>query len=93
MLAVELPPGAAPQVTLTAVFPTPAGGTRALFDGAQAGRRWLTLRSTTPSQPWQRSLFNGHAQVILQSTGATGPATLRASGDGLAPATLQLDGL
>jgi beta-galactosidase len=36
-------------------------------------------------------VFNGHAQVILQSTGAGGPATLRATSDGLSPATLTVD--
>lgn len=76
---------------LTLVFATPAGGTRKLFDAAQGGRRWVTLRTTTPAAPWQRSVFNGHAQVILQSTGTPGRATLRASGDGLDGATLNID--
>ncbi|KQW50825.1 MULTISPECIES: beta-galactosidase GalA [unclassified Roseateles] len=77
--------------TLTLVFATPAGGTRKLFDDAQGGRRWLTLRTTTAAAPWQRSVFNGHAQVILQSTGSPGRATLRATGDGLNAADLVID--
>jgi beta-galactosidase len=77
--------------TVTLVFATPAGGTRKLFDDAQGGRRWLTLRTTTPATPWQRSVFNGHAQVILQSTGSPGRATLRATSDGLDLGTLSLD--
>lgn len=77
--------------TLTFVFATPAGGTRKLFDEAQGGRRWVTLRTTTPAAPWQRSVFSGHAQVLLQATGTPGRATLRASGDGLDPATLTID--
>ena len=77
--------------TLAIVFPTPAEGTRQRFDEAQGGRRWATLRITTPAGPWQRSLFNGHAQVILQSTGTAGPATLRVRGPGLPPATLTID--
>jgi len=77
--------------TLSVVFATPPGGTRKLFDEAQGGRRWVTLRTTTPAAPWQRSVFNGHAQVILQSTGSPGRATLRASGDGLDGATLTID--
>ena len=76
---------------LAVVFPTPTGGTRTLFEGSQSGRRWATLRSTTPAAPWQRSLFNGHAQLILQATGDTGRATLRAVGAGLAAAEASLD--
>ena len=90
MAAIELEAADAPA-RLAIVFPTPAGGTRALFDAAQSGRRWATLRSTTPAAPWQRSLFNGHAQVILQSTGEAGRATLRARGDGLAAADVAID--
>jgi beta-galactosidase len=77
--------------TLALVFATPAGGTRKLFDEAQGGKRWVTLRTTTPAGPWQRSVFNGHAQVLLQSTGGTGRVTLRAGGEGLAPAVLSID--
>lgn len=91
MGVVELPAGGAAEVTLSAVFPTPAGGTRALFDAAQSGRRWATLRLTTPAAPWQRSVFNGQAQVILQSVGQAGRASLRASGHGLAGAELAID--
>ncbi|MBW8848307.1 MAG: DUF4982 domain-containing protein [Burkholderiales bacterium] len=77
--------------TLTLVFATPDGGTRKLFDGAQGGRRWAMLRTTRPAGPWQRSVFNGQAQVILQSTGTRGKATLRATGDGLDAATVAID--
>jgi len=91
MAAIDLEPGAATASTLAIVFPTPARGTRALFDAAQSGRRWVTLRSSTPAAPWQRSVFNGQAQVILQSTGEAGRASLRARADGLAPAQLDLD--
>jgi beta-galactosidase len=91
MAAIDLEPGGAGESTLTIVFPTPPGGTRALFDAAQGGRRWATLRHTTPPAPWQRSVFNGQAQVILQSTGEAGRATLRATGEGLVPATLAID--
>ncbi|MFG6432950.1 beta-galactosidase GalA [Roseateles sp. LYH14W] len=76
---------------VTLVFATPADGTRKLFHGAQGGRRWLTLRTTTAAGPWQRSVFNGHAQVILQSTGSPGRVTLRASSDGLDLGSLSLD--
>jgi beta-galactosidase len=88
--AVDVEPSDTPA-QLAAVFPTPERGTRALFEGSQSGRRWVTLRSTTPAAPWQRSLFNGHAQVILQSTGETGRATLRAVGDGIDAATVTVE--
>jgi len=94
MAAIDLDPAAGPEATLTAVFPTPTGGTRALFDAAQSGRRWATLRTTTPAAPWQRSVFNGQAQVILQSTGKTGNsgrATLRAVSEGLTAATTVIE--
>ncbi len=92
MGAIDLDPAQlADDNTLTFVFATPGGGTRKLFDEALGGRRWLTLRSTTPAAPWQRSVFNGQAQVILQSTGTPGRATLRASGDGLGQASVTID--
>ena len=37
--------------------------------------------------PWSRSLFNGLAQSIVQSTRDTGEIKLTATADGLAPAT------
>ena len=41
----------------------------------------------TAVPPWSRSLFNGLAQVIVQSTPAAGEIKLSATADGLAPAT------
>jgi beta-galactosidase len=44
--------------------------------------------ATKPSPlPWSRSLFNGLAQIIVQSTGKAGEFKLTASADGLPPAT------
>jgi len=40
----------------------------------------------TAVPPWSRSLFNGLAQVIVQSTRAAGEIKLTATADGLAPA-------
>ena len=37
--------------------------------------------------PWSRSLFNGLAQIIVQSTPEAGEIKLTATADGLAPAT------
>ena len=41
----------------------------------------------TSVPPWSRSLFNGLAQVIVQSTRDAGELNLTATADGLAPAT------
>ncbi len=43
--------------------------------------------SETPSPVWQRSLFNGLAQVIVQSTKEAGEIKLTARADGLTPVT------
>ncbi|MBC7783723.1 MAG: glycoside hydrolase family 2 protein [Burkholderiales bacterium] len=44
-----------------------------------------------PEKGNQHSLFNGLAQVIVQAQTGTGPATLRASSDGLTAAELVID--
>ena len=41
----------------------------------------------TSAAPWSRSLFNGLAQIIVQSTRDAGECKLTASGEGLAPTT------
>lgn len=43
-----------------------------------------------PSSKWRRSLFNGLAQVIVQTTKDTGEIKLTATTDGLAPVTATL---
>ncbi len=40
-----------------------------------------------PPSDWQRSAFNGYAQVLVQSTKIPGEIVLTASADGLQPAT------
>lgn len=40
--------------------------------------------------PWSRSLFNGLAQIIVQSTGTSGAITLTATAEGFASATFPL---
>ena len=89
---VDLDPAQlADENTLAVVFATPPGGLRPLFDAAQGGQRWFALRMTTPAGPWQRSVFNGHAQAILQSTGTPGRATLRATAAGLVASELVIE--
>lgn len=45
----------------------------------------------TPVKAWYRSLFNGYAQVIVQSTSTAGPVTLTARGAGLTASQVTLD--
>jgi beta-galactosidase len=44
----------------------------------------------TPAAKWQRKLFNGYAQVLVQSTGEKGKITLRASAAGMPPVLLDI---
>ena len=46
------------------------------------------IKITTPAAPWQRSLFNGLAQVIVQSTGKAGNIIITAKAKGIKPASL-----
>jgi beta-galactosidase len=48
------------------------------------------FRLTTPAAQWKRSLFNGLAQVIVQSTGEPGEITLTAKSPGVTDAGLKL---
>jgi len=47
----------------------------------------LEIAGKAVAQPWSRSLFNGLAQIIVQSTRDAGEFKLTATADGLAPAT------
>jgi beta-galactosidase len=93
-LVVDLDPAALePENTLTYVAKTPKSGFRMLVDAALDGARWATLRVTAPAGPWQRSVFNGHAQLIVQATrGDRGSsAIVTATSDGLTAARVELD--
>jgi beta-galactosidase len=48
----------------------------------------LQFIGKTEVAPWSRSLFNGLAQIIVQSTREAGEIKLTATADGLAPATV-----
>jgi len=50
----------------------------------------LNFQEKTVAPEWQRSVFNGLAQVIVQSTKEPGVIRLTASGDGLSPATVSV---
>lgn len=49
----------------------------------------LALR--TPAAPWQRTTFNGLAQVIVQTTGEPGAIVLQADVEGLRGASVELE--
>ncbi len=51
----------------------------------------VILRVVTPPRPWTRSVFNGLAQVIVQSTGEPGQIVLEAASPGLSNASATLD--
>jgi beta-galactosidase len=76
--------------SLAYIIPTPAGGVPALADRSVNGSKWGMLRVTHPAAPWRRRVFNGWAQVIVQSTDRPGRASLTATADGLAPASVNL---
>ena len=93
-LVVDLDPAALePENTLTYVVKTPVGGIRTLIDAALDGARWATLRVTAPAAPWQRSVFNGHAQLVVQATRGGGDVKpiVTATGDGLTAGSMELD--
>jgi beta-galactosidase len=47
----------------------------------------VKVMGNTSTAPWSRSLFNGLAQIIVQSTRDAGEFKLTATADGLTPAT------
>ena len=49
-----------------------------------------TIQIFTPPAIWKRKLFNGLAQIIIQTTGKPGDISLTASSPGLKPVTLKL---
>jgi beta-galactosidase len=49
------------------------------------------VRVTKPAGTWKRNVFNGLAQVIVQSKGEPGKLTLKASSPGVSDATVMID--
>ncbi|WP_343731705.1 beta-galactosidase GalA [Duganella sp.] len=76
--------------SLTYALATPRDGVQGMFERSVGGSKWGVVRLIAPAAPWRRSVFNGWAQVIVQSTGAAGEAALTATGQGLSPSTLRL---
>ena len=77
--------------SLTYVLSTPEGGVERLVKNSADTSRWGLLRAATGAGPWQRQVFNGWAQVIVQSTGKPGQASLRATSDKVAPSTIRFE--
>jgi len=74
-------------------------GDNVIAVGVQHGGRWgglnpnvlLEIQPKASAVNWSRSLFNGLAQVIVQSTKAPGEIKLTATADGLKPATATVE--
>lgn len=49
------------------------------------------IQIVTPAAEWKRNLFNGYAQVIVQSTGGKGDVKITASAAGLKPAQVVIN--
>ncbi len=48
------------------------------------------IQLTTPAASWKRKLFNGYAQIIVQSTGESGEITLTGTADGVKATTIKI---
>ncbi|HOR25715.1 MAG TPA: hypothetical protein PKY36_10505, partial [Opitutaceae bacterium] len=53
-------------------------------------KKLAIVRIDSPAPAWQRKLFNGLAQIIVQTTDDSGQIVLRAESKGLAEATVTL---
>jgi beta-galactosidase len=74
-----------------AVVATPLAGGRGRGQGGQGGAgNTPTVRMVTAPDNWKRSVFNGLAQVIVQSTQQSGEVTLKASSPDLSSNVLRL---
>ena len=75
-------------VAIVAAPPRAGRGNR----GGQGGNQGSPglVRMTVPPPPWQRSLFSGLAQLIVQSSGQSGEITLTAKSPGVTDGVLKL---
>jgi beta-galactosidase len=62
------------------------------WDGAGGINKGVSLQYLEKPAPvdWQRSVFNGYAQILVQSAKEPGEITLKATGDGLKSSVLKL---
>jgi len=73
-----------PGNNVLAVVATP------LLDRRRSGGDAGSIQILTPADGWKRKVFNGLAQVIVQSTESVGEITLKANAPGLTSAVLKL---
>ena len=73
-----------PGNNVLAVVATP------LLDRRRSGGDAGSIQILTPADGWKRKVFNGLAQVIVQSTERAGEITLKANAPGLTSAVLKL---
>ncbi len=79
-----------PGKNVIAVVASTEQGTSRIGRGGRGGTGRGTVRIITLAGDWKRSLFNGLAQVIAQSTPQPDEVTLTASSPGLSPAVIKL---
>ena len=72
-----------------ALIATPRAG-RGRDEGNRNTGSPAVAKIVTPPGEWKRSVFNGLAQVIVQSTGRPGEITLTATASGLSQGVLKL---
>jgi beta-galactosidase len=86
----RLAPGLLRTVTnVLAIIATPREG-RNRGDGGQNNGSPAVVKIVTPPGEWKRSVFNGLAQVIVQSSRDPGEIKLTAHAEHLSPATVTL---
>jgi beta-galactosidase len=84
-------PSADGRVEIAIVVPSDAGAAlKTLQDKGLNGSNVAFIRVVRSTAPWARSLFNGHAQVLVQANPGAAEVVLTATTPGLAPARLVL---
>lgn len=89
--SVAFTPSADGRVEIAIVVSSDAGAAlKTLQDKGLNGSNVAFIRVIRPALPWARSLFNGHAQVLVQANPDAPEVVLTATTPGLPPARLVL---
>jgi beta-galactosidase len=80
-----------PGRNVVAIIALPPPGGRNMEEERTHNASPAVLRILTPARPWKRNVFNGFAQVIVQSEQKPGAITLTATSAGLSGAVLTLE--